>query len=77
MKIEGNPKELIENDQKIFNILIQNLFNDSPLNDKTKKQIWNIISKFKKDLYFNNIKKYGEKENLDENETKKFFNINE
>ena len=77
LKIEGNPKELIENDQKIFNILIQNLFNDSPLNDKTKKQIWNIISKFKKDLYFNNIKKYGEKENLDENEIKKIFNINE
>ena len=77
LKIEGNPKELIENNEKIFNLLIQNLYKDSPLNDKTKKQIWNIISKFKKDLYINTIKKYGEKEILDENEIKAIFNMNE
>ena len=77
LKIEGNPKELIENNEKIFNILIQNLYSDSSLNDKTKKQIWNIISKFKKDLYINKIKKYGEKEALNEKEIKKIFNMNE
>ena len=77
LKIEGNPKELIENNEIIFNILIHNLFSESLVGDETKQKIWNIISKFKKDVYINKIKKYGEKENLEEKEIKKIFNIKE
>ena len=77
LKIEKNPKELIENNEMLFNILIQNLQSDSLIDDKLKEQIWNIISKFKKDLYFNNIKKYGEKHLVDVKEIKRVFNMNE
>ena len=77
LKIEKNPKELIEKNETVFNILIKNLWSDSLLNEKSKEQIWNIILKFKKDLYIDKIKKYGEKEILDEKEIKKIFNINE
>jgi hypothetical protein len=77
LKIDKNPKELIENNETVFKILIQNLSSDSILNEKTKEQIWNIIIKFKKDLYINKIKKYGEKKNLDKKKIKKVFNVNE
>ena len=77
LKIDKNPKELIENNETVFKILIQNLSSDSILNEKTKEQIWNIIIKFKKDLYINKIKKYGEKKILDKKKIKKVFNVNE
>ena len=77
LKIKGNPKELIENNEIIFNILIQNLSSESLIDNKTKQQIWNIISKFKKELYFTEIKKFGEKEILSKEIITKMFNINE
>ena len=77
LKIDKNPKELIEDNETVFNLLIQNLSSDSLLNEKSKEQIWNILIKFKKDLYINKIKKYGEKNILDGKEIKKIFNIKE
>ena len=77
LKIDKNPKELIENNETVFNILIQNLSSDSILDEKSKEQIWNILIKFKKDLYINKIKKYGEKKILDRKMIKKIFNVNE
>ena len=77
LKIEKNPKELIENNETLFNILIKNLKSDSLIKEESKEQIWNIILKFKKNLYIDNIRKYGEKQILDEREIKKIFNIKE
>ena len=77
LKITNNPKELIENNEIIFNLLIQNLSSDSLINEKTKEQIWNIITKIKKDFYIDNIKKFGEKNTLDKEEINKIFNMKE
>ena len=78
LKIEGNPKELIEKNEIIFNNLLQNLYKDVPINDEIKQKIWNIITKFPKDIYINNeIKKYGQTKELDEKKLEATFNPKE
>jgi hypothetical protein len=77
LKIKGNPKELMDNNKILINILINNLYSESSLCDEIKQKIWNIISKIKNETYINNIKKFGEKEKLDEEEIKRIFNIDE
>ena len=83
LKIKDNPKFLIETNDKIYNILINNLkmsVNDNKNNTENgdKQKIWNFISKLPKNYYFENkIKKLGEKEKVNNNEIIKIFNINE
>ena len=77
LKIKGNPKELMDNNKILINILINNLYSESSLCDEIKQKIWNIISKIKNETYINNIKKFGEKEKLDEEKIKRIFNIDE
>ena len=78
LEIDGNPKELLEKNEIIFNNLIENLYIDASIDIETKQNIWNILSKFPKDIYINNtIKKFGEENKIDENIFKKIFNIKE
>ena len=56
LKIEGNPKELIENDEIIFNIIISILYSDSKINDEIKQKIWDILYKFQNNIFINKIK---------------------
>ena len=85
LKIKENPKDFIEKNEILFNILIENLkieakngLNETEVNSKQK--IWNIISKLPKNYFFvNNLKQFGnleEKEKI-KNKLKDFFNINE
>ena len=79
-KIKDNPKILIENNEKIYNSLINNLTSNTT-EDKNellnKEKIWNILKPLPKIFYFNNnLKKFGEKEKIDEKELSKIFDIN-
>ena len=78
LEINGNPKELLENNEIIFNNLIENLYIDILIDIEIKQKIWNILSKFPKDIYINNtIKQFGEENKIDENIIKKIFNVKE
>ena len=78
LAIKGNPKELIENNEIIFNSLIQNLYIKDKSNDEIKQKIWNILSKYPKKLFINKeIKKYGEENIIEENYLKNIFSKNE
>ena len=82
LEMKDNPKFLIENNDKIYNILINNLKidlnNDYSIEISNKQKIWNFISKLPKKYYFENkLKKYGNKEKLDENELLDIFDINQ
>ena len=86
LKIDNNPKELIEKNEKIINILINNLNNninseDGNKNDNIlmKKRIWNIMQKLPKKKYLEKIiiKYNNENEEIDNDEIIKMFNINE
>ena len=78
LEIEGNPKELIENNEIIVNNLIQNLYIKELSNDEIRQKIWNILYKLPKHIFINNeIKKYGEENIIEENYLKKIFNIKE
>ena len=79
-KIKDNPKMLIEKNEKIYNILVKNLSFDTTniSNDfLDKEKIWNIFKQLPKIFYFeNNLKKFGSKETIEEQEISKVFNIN-
>ena len=78
LEIEGNPKELLEKNEIIFNNFIENLSIEVLTNDEIKQKIWNIISKFPKDIFINkNIKQFCEKEKIDENIINKLFDVKE
>ena len=76
-EIKDNPKSLIEKDEKIYNILIDNLKKGSPKSEEDivrRQKIWNIISKFPKDYYFNEkLKKYGEEKEVSKDELNEIF----
>ena len=87
-KMKDNPKDFIEKNETLYNILIDNLKIDikNGLNDveiENKQKIWNIISKLPKNYFFiNKLKQFGElSENIDINQTKneiqEIFNIKE
>ena len=80
-KFKENPKTLIEENEKLFNLLIDNLYvdkNGNLVDDETKQIIWNIISKLPKNFYFENkVKKYGKDQPINEKELKEIFNIKE
>ena len=66
--MKDNPKQLIEKNEKIYNILINNLKVDSAENDSgflDKEKIWSILMQLPKLFYFeNNLGKY-ERKNLE------------
>jgi ubiquitin C-terminal hydrolase len=74
LQMKDNPKVLIENNEKIYNILIDNLRvdikndNEKNVEIENKQKIWNLISQLPKNYFFENkLKKFGEKENIEEN----------
>ena len=82
LQMKNNPKSLIENNESIYNILIDNLKVDLNNNDsveyENKQKIWNIILKLPKKHYFiNKLKKYGNKDALKENEFLENFDVKE
>ena len=86
LEMKDNPKLLIENNDKIYNILINNLKNNSNNSnennndnfDSNRQKIWNIIIKLPKTYYFKNkLQKFGNKEKIDDNELLDIFNIKE
>ena len=79
-KIKDNPKILIENNEKIYNSLINNLISDERSDNKellNKEKTWDILKQLPKIFYFNNnLKKFGTKEKIKENALFKTFDIN-
>ena len=82
LKIKDNPKDFIEKNEILYNILIDNLKIDEKngLNEveiENKQKIWNIITKLPKNYYFvNNLEQFG-KEKEDKEIIKEYFNIKE
>ena len=86
LKIPNNPKELIEKNETIINILIDNLSHNIKNNEEKKneedflmkKKIWNIMQKLPKKQYIEKtIKQYGESVEIDYQDIIKKFNVNE
>ena len=81
LEMKDNPKFLIETNDKIYNILIDNLkigSNDNDIEEENKQKIWSMISKLPKNYFFvNKIKKFGNKEKRTEPEIKEIFDIKE
>ena len=72
-QMKDNPKDLIEENDIIYKILIDNLKTEK---NENKQKIWNIISKLPTNYYFENtLKKYGNKEIIQENELMELFDI--
>ena len=82
-EMDDNPKILIETNDKIYNILINNLkidLNNMDYNNEiiNKQKIWNIISKLPKKYFFDNkMKKYGNKEKINDTELLDILDINQ
>ena len=83
LKLPYNPKELIEKDETIINILVDNLnmknINELSKNDDDmKKNLWNIMQKLPKKKYIEeSILKFGKRDNISNEEIQKVFNVNE
>ena len=91
LKIPNNPNELIEKNEKIINILIENLNNDNKNendikdddnknenNFLMKKKIWNIMQKLPKIKYIEKlIKQLGDNNIIDYENLLQIFNVNE
>ncbi len=82
LKMEDNPKLLIETNDKIYNILINNLKIDNNCNNEmiNKQKLWNILSQLPKNYYFENkIKKFGKKfekeKDIKDNTNEEFLEI--
>ena len=81
-EMKGNPKSLIEENEKIYNILIDNLKidlkNENELENENKQKIWNIISKLPKNYFFTNkLKIFGNKEPIKQNDLYEIFDNKE
>ena len=84
LKMKDNPRDFIEKNENLYNILIEHLKIDTKngLNDveiENKQKIWNIISKLPKKYFFvNKLKQFGEpnQENI-KSEMTEIFNIKE
>jgi hypothetical protein len=83
LKLPNNPKELIEKDKTIINILIDNLNMKnvdelSKEDDNMKNNLWNIMQKLPKKKYIEeSILKFGKRDNISNEELLKAFNVNE
>ena len=76
LDMKDNPKFLIETNDKLFHILFNSL--KIEMEDENKHKIWNFLSNLPKNFFFENkIKKFGNKEKVNENEISEIFNINE
>ena len=77
LSIKNNPKVLIEENENIFEILIENLYNEKKLEKDIKQKIYNIVKKMPKKFYINkNIKIFGQKEKIEDNIINKNLNYN-
>ena len=83
LKLPNNPKELIEKDGKIINILVDNLNMKnidelSKKDDDMMKNLWNITQKLPKKQYIKeSILKFGKRDDIPNEELQKVFNVNE
>ena len=82
LEMDNNPKLLIDTNDKLFNILVNNLkinINNQYNNEMADKQkIFDFISKLPNKYYFENkIKKYGNKEKINDDELVNIFNSKE
>jgi ubiquitin C-terminal hydrolase len=82
LEMKDNPKSLIEENENIYNILIDNLKvdlkNDNDFENENKQKVWKIISKLPKNYYFiNKLKKYGDKEPINESDLFEIFDHKE
>ena len=82
LQMKNNPKSLIENNESLYNILIDNLKVDLNNNDsveyENKQKIWNIILQLPKKNYFiNKLKKYGSKDSIKDSELLEIFDVKE
>ena len=83
LKLQNNPKELIENNENIINILIDNLSMEninaiSKIDINMKENLWSIMQKLPKEKYIEeSIVKYGENMEIPSEEIEKAFNVNE
>ena len=82
VSIKGNPKELIDNNKLIFDILLQNLFisiENVEFDEDAMKNIWELIMKLPKQSYIEkNIMQYGDQsKNFTKEELGQIFNIKE
>jgi len=79
LDMKDNPKFLIETNDKLFNILFNSLkIENDNIEDENKHKIWNFLSNLPKNFFFENkIKKFGNKEKVNDNEISEIFNINE
>ena len=80
-KMKDNPKSLIENNEKIYKILIDSLIfnsdNDNNEGDSIKEKFWSILVRLPWNFYFENyLHKFGNKEKIEEQELSRIFNIN-
>ena len=79
LQMKDNPKSQIEENENLYNILIENLKvdlkNDNDIENENKQKIWNIISKLPKYYYFNNkLKIFGNKESIKQKDLEIFDN---
>jgi len=83
LKLQNNPKELIENNESIIKILIDNLGMEninaiSKTDINMRKNLWNIMQKLPKEKYIEeSILQYGENMEIPKEEIEKAFNVNE
>ena len=82
LEIKGNPKELIDNDQKIFDILLKNLsisVEKEEFDAESMQKIWELIMKLPKKSFIKDyILKYGDQNKiLKKKELSEIFNIKE
>ena len=79
LDMKDNPKFLIETNDKLFNILFNSLKKENDnIEDENKHKIWNFLSNLPKNFFFEKkIKKFGNKEKVNDNEISEIFNINE
>ena len=83
LKLQNNPKELIENNENIIHILIDNLSMEnintiSKTDINMKKNLWSIMQKLPKEKYIeDSIIKFGENMDIPSKEIDKAFNVNE
>ena len=83
LELKDNPKSLIEKNENTYNILIENLKVDvknykEDIETENKQKLWNIISELPKYYYFENkLKKYGIKENINQDDLLEIFDNKE
>ena len=75
LNIADNPKNMIEKNENLLEILIKNLSSDIKIENDVKQKIYNIITKMPKKLYIiQKIKPFGSKEKVPDEIIKESLN---